>query len=53
MNLIAATQQFSLYLLYVIDDSTVADFLVESPPSTENYLDLAQFGMVWLSQSIL
>lgn len=53
LNLIVATQQFSLYLLFVIDDSTVADFLVKSPPSIENYLDLAQFGIVWLCQLVL
>ncbi|KAF2671551.1 hypothetical protein BT63DRAFT_452055 [Microthyrium microscopicum] len=52
-NLITATEHFAFYLLFIIDyppptDEPHDDLLVGSPPSTGDYLNLAQFALTAL-----
>ncbi|KAJ3520496.1 hypothetical protein NM208_g13683 [Fusarium decemcellulare] len=51
-NLIVATQQFSLGLYYVVANDEV-DYVVHSPPTLGDWLNLAQFTVVWVGHLVL
>ncbi|KAF5011005.1 hypothetical protein FDECE_2875 [Fusarium decemcellulare] len=51
-NLIVATQQFSLGLYYIVANDEV-DFVVHSPPTLGDWLNLAQFTVVWVGHLVL
>ncbi|KPM41720.1 hypothetical protein AK830_g4815 [Neonectria ditissima] len=51
-NLIVATQQFSLGLYYIVANDEL-DLVVHSPPTAGDWLNLAQFTVVWLGHLIL
>jgi hypothetical protein len=52
-NLILATQQLTVYLLYFILREAGYDGIAHEAPTFGDWLDLIQFGIVWLCHSVL
>jgi hypothetical protein len=52
-NLIAATQQFSVGLTYILFLSDGDDILVHNPPSLGDWLNMSQLGIVFVGHLIL
>lgn len=47
-NLIAATEQFSFGLHFIVKNDDFVDRIVHTPPTLGDWLNLAQFAVVWL-----
>ena len=47
-NLISATEQFTFGLHFVVDNMEVMDSIIGTPPTTGDWLNFAQFTVVWL-----
>ena len=52
-NLISATEQFAIDLHFIVDNDEVMDYIVSSPPSLGDWLNLVQFAAVWLCHLLL
>ncbi|KAJ5886117.1 uncharacterized protein N7473_008791 [Penicillium subrubescens] len=53
LNLISATEQFTLEFFILVNNTEQADFLIETPPTTGDWLNLAQFTIVWALHLLL
>ena len=53
LNLVAATDQFGLSLLMIIDNKEMVDTIVASPPNNGNWINLVQFAIVWFCHLVL
>jgi hypothetical protein len=47
-NLVSATEQFTLGLHIVVDNRMVFDSVISTPPTAGDWLNFAQFTVVWL-----
>ncbi|KAK7414982.1 hypothetical protein QQX98_006215 [Neonectria punicea] len=53
INLIVATQQLALWLFFIVDHEEVDGFLVHSPLTVGDWLNLGQFAVVLIGHLIL
>lgn len=47
-NLLVATEQLGFHAYLMVANSEILDEIVASPPTFGDWLDLIQFGIVWL-----
>lgn len=47
-NLISATEQFTFGLHFVVDNMEIVDSVINTPPTTGDWLNFAQFTLVWV-----
>ncbi|KAI1779361.1 hypothetical protein F4818DRAFT_438137 [Hypoxylon cercidicola] len=52
-NLIVATEQFALGLHFIVDNDEIMDDVVHNPLTLGDWLNLAQFSIVWLCHLVL
>jgi hypothetical protein len=53
LNLISVTERSTLEFFFLVNNTERADFLIETPPTTGDWLNQAQFTVVWASHLLL
>ncbi|KAJ5380631.1 uncharacterized protein N7496_003059 [Penicillium cataractarum] len=53
LTLITATEQLTLGFFFLVNNTQESDFFIENPPTTGDWLNLAQFTLVWALQLLL